>query len=121
MDSPEDSKTNKNKRSVKKTIPLESDFLYIKNDLRDIKIDIREFRADIYSELHEASSVYTLLKNGNIRAFSSIQMLRDLIEDSIEHNNNKIEEIKKRIHKTQFILISSMIIIILINLIILIK
>ncbi|QTP63664.1 hypothetical protein HUT03_00775 [Candidatus Liberibacter africanus] len=102
MDSPENSKPKNSKPSARKPktkISAENELQYIKNDLRDIKIDIREFRADIYNELHEASSVYTLLKNGNARTFSSVKMLRDLIEENIEYNNKKLEEINKHIQK----------------------
>ncbi|ASK52345.1 hypothetical protein B2I23_00520 [Candidatus Liberibacter asiaticus] len=80
-------------------------------------IDIREFRADISNELYEASAAYSLLKNENIRSFSSIQMLRDLIEENIETNSKKkSEKINYNIQKNQIILLISMFIMTGINL-----
>ncbi|MBL0849368.1 MAG: hypothetical protein EU981_04775 [Candidatus Liberibacter ctenarytainae] len=124
MDSPETLKSKNSKRSTKKpktAIPSDNDIsntvACIKNDLRDIKVDVREFRADIYTELKDASTVYSLLKNGNSRTFSSIQILKDLIEDNSNNTSKKIDKLSKYIRINRLIIIGYTLILITINLV----
>ncbi|EMS36242.1 hypothetical protein [Candidatus Liberibacter americanus] len=110
---------NKNNNSIN-TAKKNNDLTYIKNDIRDIKIDIREFRADIYCEMKDASTVYSILKNGDTRVLSSIQTLMDVIEENSDNSNKKLEQITKELKKTRIFLILSILTIIILNLLILI-
>ncbi|MBA5724233.1 hypothetical protein [Candidatus Liberibacter sp.] len=127
MDLPEIPKLKDSQRPIKRRKPLKtsnssinSDSECIKNDLRDIKIDVRELRADIYTELNDASTVYSMLKTGNTRNFTSIQALEEHVEEKFNKTNRNLERITQEIQITKFILLSSAILLVIIQLAILI-